>query len=173
MHLNKKLLKFFFVSNHIKKCSYAISLQGRRKSVRKSSIRAVPYATNTLYNYAKDGYLRYRPKTYRIKKKKYHGVKTDRGVFAIHHISLRPKKVEERKEFGHWEVDGIEGSRGSDAILLTFLESKTRYLVAVKARSKTNKSINEAMDFFFRFYDKQVKSCTFDRGNGLLTGVML
>ncbi|WP_274377727.1 sortase [Leuconostoc mesenteroides] len=40
MHLNKRLLKFFFVSNHIKKCSYAISLQGRRKSVRKSSIRA-------------------------------------------------------------------------------------------------------------------------------------
>ncbi|EQC85125.1 hypothetical protein LMT8_03850 [Leuconostoc mesenteroides subsp. cremoris TIFN8] len=81
--------------------------------------------------------------------------------------------MEERKEFGHWEVDGIEGARGSDAILLTFLERKTRYLVAVKARSKTNKSINEAMDFFFRFYDKQVKSCTFDRGNGLLTGVML
>ena len=41
MHLNKRLLKFFFVSNHIKKCSYAISLQGRRKSVRKSSIRAL------------------------------------------------------------------------------------------------------------------------------------
>jgi hypothetical protein len=40
VHLNKRLLKFFFVSNHIKKCSYAISLQGRRKSVRKSSIRA-------------------------------------------------------------------------------------------------------------------------------------
>ncbi|WP_258089219.1 hypothetical protein, partial [Weissella fangxianensis] len=40
VHLNKRLLKFFFVLNHIKKCSYAISLQGRRKSVRKSSIRA-------------------------------------------------------------------------------------------------------------------------------------
>lgn len=130
----------------------------------------VPYATNTLYNYAKDGYLRYRSKTYRIKKKKYHGVKTDRGVFAIHHISLRPKKVEERQEFGHWEIDGVEGPRGSDAILLTFLERKTRYLVAVKARSKTNKSINEAMDFFFRFYDKQVKSCTFDRGNEFTNG---
>ncbi|MEE8897822.1 MAG: hypothetical protein SOH50_04740, partial [Leuconostoc mesenteroides] len=47
VHLNKRLLKFFFVSNHIKKCSYAISLQGRRKSVRKSSIRAV---TNDAYN---------------------------------------------------------------------------------------------------------------------------
>ena len=33
--------EFFCLSNHIKKCSYAISLQGRRKSVRKSSIRAV------------------------------------------------------------------------------------------------------------------------------------
>ena len=40
MHLNKRLLKFFFVSNHIKKCSYAISLQGRRNSVCKFSIRA-------------------------------------------------------------------------------------------------------------------------------------
>ena len=41
MHLNKRLLKLFFVSNHIKKCSYATSLQGRIKSVPKSSIRAV------------------------------------------------------------------------------------------------------------------------------------
>ncbi|MCT3046731.1 hypothetical protein EFN36_09815, partial [Leuconostoc mesenteroides] len=43
-------LKFFFVSNHIKKCSYAISLQGRRKSVRKSSIRAVISQTATTIN---------------------------------------------------------------------------------------------------------------------------
>ncbi|WP_420537923.1 dTDP-4-dehydrorhamnose reductase, partial [Leuconostoc mesenteroides] len=36
-------------SNHIKKCSYAISLQGRRKSVRKSSIRAfVAYDSKSL-----------------------------------------------------------------------------------------------------------------------------
>ena len=126
----------------------------------------VPYSTNTLYHYAQDGYLKYRKKKYHLKKKKhYHGVKTDREVFTLHHISLRPKKVEERTEFGHWEVDGVEGPRGSASILLTFLERKTRYLVAVKARSKTNKSIREAMDFFFRFYGKQVKSCTFDRGN--------
>ncbi|WP_349550012.1 IS30 family transposase [Leuconostoc pseudomesenteroides] len=130
----------------------------------------VPYSTNTLYNYARDGYLRYKPKKYRLKKKKYHGVKTDRGVFLIHHISLRPKKVEDRTEFGHWEVDGVEGPRGSDSLLLTFLERKTRYLVAVKSRSKTNKSINEAMDFFFRFYGNQVKSCTFDRGNEFTNG---
>lgn len=35
----------------------------------------VPYATNTLYNYAKDGYLRYRSKTYRIKKKNTTGLR--------------------------------------------------------------------------------------------------
>jgi transposase, IS30 family len=126
----------------------------------------VPYSTNTLYNYARDGYLKYRPKTYRIKKKRhYHGATTDRALFTSHHISLRPKKVEERTEFGHWEVDGVEGPRDSQALLLTFLERKTRFLVAVKARSKTNKSIREAMDFFVKFYSDQVKSMTFDRGN--------
>ncbi|WP_259713354.1 transposase, partial [Weissella confusa] len=51
MHLNKRLLKFFFVSNHIKKCSSAISLQGREKSVRKSSIRAGNGATEFVQGY--------------------------------------------------------------------------------------------------------------------------
>ncbi|MGR8822878.1 IS30 family transposase [Leuconostoc citreum] len=125
----------------------------------------VPYTTNTLYNYAKDGYLRYKPKKYRLKKKKYHGVKTEREVFSLHHISLRPQKIENRTEFGHWEIDGVEGPRGSDSLLLTFLERKTRYLVAVKSRSKTNKSINSAMNYFFSLYGNYVKSCTFDRGN--------
>lgn len=126
----------------------------------------VPYSTNTLYSYAQDGYLRFKPKRYRgRKKKRYHGVGTDREVFRIHHISKRGRKVERRLEFGHWEVDGIEGPRGSQSMLLSFLERKTRCLILVKARSKTNKSIDAAMSFFFRFYGQYVKSCTFDRGS--------
>lgn len=125
----------------------------------------VPYSTNTLYGYARDGLLKYRPKKYRLKNKHYHGVKTDREMFKIHHISSRPKKVTERTEFGHWEVDGVEGPISSSTLLLTFLERKTRFLVAVKTKSKTGKSIREAMAFFFRFYGDQVKSMTFDRGN--------
>ena len=35
------LIIFVLMNNPGKKCSYAISLQGRRKSVRKSSIRAI------------------------------------------------------------------------------------------------------------------------------------
>ncbi|WP_349533248.1 IS30 family transposase [Leuconostoc citreum] len=126
----------------------------------------VPYSTNTLYSYAKDGYLRYQAQRYKRRKKKhYHGVKTDREIFTIHHISKRSQKIEKRTEFGHWEVDGIEGSRGSQSMLLSFLERKTRCLILVKARSKTNKSIHAAMGFFFKFYGRYVKSCTFDRGS--------
>lgn len=44
-------------------------------------------------------------------------------------IEERPKRVETRHEFGHFEIDTVIGKRaGSESVLLTFTERKTRYL---------------------------------------------
>ena len=42
-------------------------------------------------------------------------------------IELRPPKVNERLEFGHWEIDLMLGRREKDEVLLTLDERMTRF----------------------------------------------
>ncbi len=42
-------------------------------------------------------------------------------------ISIRPEHINERQEFGHWEIDTVIGSKSKkDEALLTLVERKTR-----------------------------------------------
>lgn len=45
---------------------------------------------------------------------------------AKRHISERPELVNERKEFGHWEIDTVIG-HGSKHCLVTMVERQSRY----------------------------------------------
>ena len=43
-------------------------------------------------------------------------------------IEERPKSVENRKEFGHWEIDTVIGKKKADEpVLLTLVERKTTF----------------------------------------------
>src|SRR5699024_12341114 len=52
-------------------------------------------------------------------------------------IEERPDRVEERKEFGHWEIDTVLGSRTKGNALLTLTERKTRqeHIEIIEAKS--------------------------------------
>lgn len=52
-----------------------------------------------------------------------------RGIFDRTSIRLRPKAVDSKKTFGHWEADVVEGKTHSGGIQ-TLLERKTRYYQA-------------------------------------------
>jgi len=52
-----------------------------------------------------------------------------RGIANRVSIHLRPKAVEKRKTFGHWEADVVEG-RAHQGGIQTLLERKTRYYQA-------------------------------------------
>lgn len=52
-----------------------------------------------------------------------------RGIANRISIRLRPKEVESRKTFGHWETDVVEG-RAHQGGIQTLLERKTRYYQA-------------------------------------------
>lgn len=52
-----------------------------------------------------------------------------RGIVNRTSIRLRPKEVEGRKTFGHWETDVVEGRAHQNGIQ-TLLERKTRYFQA-------------------------------------------
>lgn len=52
-------------------------------------------------------------------------------------IHLRPKRVESRKEVGHWEGDSVIGRQTKGKVIHTEVERKTRYFMAHLIRSKS------------------------------------
>lgn len=83
-------------------------------------------------------------------------------------IEFRPKKIEERKEYGHWEGDLVIGKRKKGAVLFTLTERKTREEIIIKIESKETKNIAKALDRLERKYGgafyKKFKTITFDNG---------
>lgn len=61
-------------------------------------------------------------------------------------IEDRPKHIQDRTEFGHWEIDTVLGVKGEDdAALLTLVERQTRFEYLVKVQRKDAASVSEAM----------------------------
>ena len=60
-------------------------------------------------------------------------------------IAERPPEIEDREEFGHWEIDTVEGKKSDDNALLTLLERKTRNYYAIKIDDQDHDSVDYAM----------------------------
>ena len=41
-------------------------------------------------------------------------------------IAKRPPHIENRQEFGHWEIDTVEGQKSDDNALLTLIEQNQK-----------------------------------------------
>ena len=79
-------------------------------------------------------------------------------------IHDRPDEVRNRKVFGHWEIDSVEGKGHKEAIS-TLLERVSRYYQAVKIASLEAKEANQAhMSVLGMYPDFARKSATFDNG---------
>ena len=89
-------------------------------------------------------------------------------------IEKRPKEVESRLTFGHWEIDLVVGPAGaSHAALMTLVERKTRTLIVRKLPDKSQASVLCALDRLERAYGptkfrKQFRSITADNGSEFL-----
>jgi IS30 family transposase len=88
-------------------------------------------------------------------------------------IEKRPEQVENRQEFGHWEIDLVVGPVGSDPALLTLVERMTRELIVRKIPDKTQASIWRALNSIEREcgtenFRKRFKSITADNGSEFL-----
>ena len=88
-------------------------------------------------------------------------------------IDMRSKEANERKVLGHWEMDLIVGPIGSSATILTLVERKTRQLITVKLKDKTQRSVLKALRKIEKFFGplmfrKLFKSITTDNGSEFL-----
>ena len=93
--------------------------------------------------------------------------KETRGKFNIgKSIKDRPKDVRKREIVGHWELDTVVSSRGkSKACLSTFVERKSRYLIAQVMDNRKSTTFNlHCFKAFEPISSKLIKTFTVDRG---------
>ncbi|MDN5364565.1 MAG: transposase, family, partial [Eubacteriales bacterium] len=60
-------------------------------------------------------------------------------------ISERAESIDERQEFGHWEMDTVSGKRSADQPLLTLPERKTRHRLILLLTTKNAEAVEEAL----------------------------
>ena len=130
--------------------------------------------TKTLYNYIDAGFLSgiSNKNLWQKRNKKKRGYKMVSRVNTknkdCRSIEDRPKKINNRVEYGHWEGDSIKGLQGTKASLFTLTERKTREEIIIKLRQATQECIKEAIDVLEKKYGSRFKikfkSITFDNG---------
>jgi IS30 family transposase len=81
-------------------------------------------------------------------------------------ITERPDAVNERKEFGHWEIDLVIGTRAKGEVLLTILERTTNFYIVRRCANKEAETINrEVRDIMKSYGKKNFKTITSDNGS--------
>lgn len=81
-------------------------------------------------------------------------------------IKDRPKEVRKRETIGHWELDTVVSSRGkSKACLSTFVERKSRFLIAQVMENRKSLTLNfHCFTAFKDILTNLIKTFTVDRG---------
>lgn len=83
-----------------------------------------------------------------VKKKtgNYDKVRRAHNNTTVTSIIERPKEIECRSDFGHWELDTVVGKARTKAVLLVLTERKTRYELVNKLEGKTKKAVVSILD---------------------------
>jgi IS30 family transposase len=85
-------------------------------------------------------------------------------------IKDRPEHINNRQEFGHWEIDTVIGSKSKeDEVLLTLVERKTRNALVRKIPGKTTEAVMAEMERlkedFGSMFAQVFKTITSDNGS--------
>ena len=129
----------------------------------------------TIYNYIDKGvFLRLTRKDLPERgkrKRKYDKVERKKAARAPKGESIeeRPKEINERATFGHWEGDCVCGKKRTKEALFVLSERLTRQEIIIKMPDQTAASVVRALDKLERRYGKRFakvfKSITFDNGS--------
>ena len=135
--------------------------------------------TKTLYNYIDRGdvFLNLTNKDLPVKKegkkREYKKVKISHKNLKGTSIEERPQEVDNREEYGHWEMDCVVGKReGSGSVLLVLSERRRREEIIIKMPGKTQESVISSLNRLERKYGKEFKekfkTITVDNGSEFL-----
>lgn len=137
------VLKKFVIESMINNDQSPACMSGRLKNVEKN----IQYAsTKAIYNFVRspngrqvEGHL------YSKAVHKKPGRKRDTPVTIDGRtmIDKRPKSVDSRREFGHYEADFIESGKDGEGSLLVLVERKTRYPFLRYLDDRSNANVNK------------------------------
>jgi transposase, IS30 family len=127
--------------------------------------------TKTVYNYIDLGLIKVKnidlPLRVRIQHKT-RRCRQNRKVLGTS-IEQRPEVINERREFGHWEIDTVVGKRKAGPVLLTLDERMTRKRHIVKIAGKTKEAVQAGLEQLKQYYGTATscifKSITSDNGS--------
>jgi IS30 family transposase len=127
--------------------------------------------TKTLYNYIDQSLLKVRnlDLALKVRRKTKKQISRKNKRILGQSIEQRPAEVETRQEFGHWEIDTVNGKRSDDQALLTITERKTRHELIIPLTRKDTLSVQigleELKERFGSSFPKVFRSITADNGS--------
>ena len=104
--------------------------------------------SKTLYNYIERGLLKARniDLTLKVRRKQHRkGHPQHKRLYGLS-IEARPQVVNQREEFGHWEIDTVVGRKESQSVLLTLDERTTRFRHIVKIPGRSTQAIEQGLN---------------------------
>ena len=133
-----------------------------------NSKRVICHETIYRYIYSSEGMKRNLSEylvRHHYRRRKWHGRYVyHRGITNRTSIRLRPKEVEKRKSFGHWEADVVEGKTHHRGIQ-TLLERKTRFFQAkLLERIDSEYGVRAQHAVLINFPKQARKTVTMDNG---------
>lgn len=103
------------------------------------------------------------------KKRRYRTVKRQARPPQGESIEKRPEHIDNREEFGHWEMDTVIGKKRGKKTLLVLTERKTRNEIIHPMKDRSAASVVKAINQLERRYGRQFikifKTITVDNGS--------
>ena len=107
-----------------------------------------------------------------VKKRDYHKIRQAITNTKGTSIADRPVEIDDRNEFGHWEMDTVVGKQGTKTVLLVLSERMTRQELIFKIKSKSQVEVIKIMNRLERKngsnFKELFKSITTDNGGEFL-----
>ena len=142
--------------------------------IRENKTFNVKVSTNTIYDGIRKGYLEVSTKDRKRMKDKSRRCRVERNKIPEskkdRSIELRPDYINNRVEFGHFEMDLVLGKQGKDKqCLLTLTERMTRFEIVIKLNHKSSSEVIRAVKSIkehLNVYSSEIfKSITTDNGS--------
>jgi len=127
-------------------------------------------STKTLYNYIDQNLLDVKniDLQLKVRRKERDPNKRKHKRLQGKSIEERPETVDKRKEFGHWEIDTVRGTRAKDNVLLTITERTTRQHLIRVLEDKSSAAVDQAIEKlkvqFSNVFNRLFKTITADNG---------
>lgn len=80
-------------------------------------------------------------------------------------ISLRPKYINQNKEYGHWELDTIKPHSKYKGTWLSLIERKSKLYVIIPIENPTMINVYETLKTWVQIFNLLIKSIITDNGS--------